>query len=142
MGLITIRRYRDLSEAIVARSFLEASGFAVQLCDENLVRLDWQISNFIGGIRLQVDLADEAEAAVLLDAPVPAAINYGAGTEQSFLQPQCPRCDSINISFEGSSRRAALTSLYLFSLPLPLGRATWRCGDCGCQWTGDEKEET
>jgi hypothetical protein len=52
MGLTTIRRCRDLSEAIVARSLLESSGIDVNLCDENLVRLDWQVSNFIGGIRL------------------------------------------------------------------------------------------
>lgn len=52
--LTTIRRFRDLSEAIVARSLLESGGIEAYLCDENLVRLDWQISNFIGGIRLQV----------------------------------------------------------------------------------------
>lgn len=39
--LVTIRQYRDLSEAIVARSMLEANGIAVYLKDENLVRLDW-----------------------------------------------------------------------------------------------------
>ncbi len=58
--LITIRRFRDLSEAIVVRGFLEANGIPVYLQDENLVRLDWQVSNFIGGLRLQVESADEA----------------------------------------------------------------------------------
>lgn len=61
-SLITLRRYRDLSEAIVARSLLESAGIAVYLRDENLVRLDWQVSNFIGGIRLQVDAANEQSA--------------------------------------------------------------------------------
>src|SRR5580658_4937233 len=53
--LVTVRRYRDLSEAIVARSLLESAGITVYLRDENLVRLDWQISNAVGGIRLQVE---------------------------------------------------------------------------------------
>ena len=53
--LVTVARYRDLSEAIVARTMLESAGIGVYLRDENLVRLDWQISNFIGGLRLQVD---------------------------------------------------------------------------------------
>jgi hypothetical protein len=53
-NLVTLRRYRDLSEAIVARTLLESAGIYVFLRDENLVRLDWQMSNLIGGIRLQV----------------------------------------------------------------------------------------
>ena len=52
---VTLRRYRDLSEAIVARSLLESAGIPVHLRDEDLIRLDWTKSNFIGGIRLQVD---------------------------------------------------------------------------------------
>ena len=61
-NLVTVRRYRDLSEAIVARSLLESAGIYVFLRDENLVRLDWQVSNFIGGIRLQVAANDQASA--------------------------------------------------------------------------------
>jgi hypothetical protein len=64
--LVTIRRYRDLSEAIVARAVIESTGIFYFLKDENLVRLDWQVSNFIGGIRLQVDAVDvEAAEAIL-----------------------------------------------------------------------------
>ena len=69
-SFITIRSYRDLSEAIVARSLLESAGIPGYLRDENLVRLQWQISNFVGGIRLQVEQADEAAAAELLSQPI------------------------------------------------------------------------
>jgi hypothetical protein len=61
--LITVARYRDLSEAIVVRTMLESAGIYVFLRDENLVRLDWQVSNLIGGIRLEVEAKDEARAA-------------------------------------------------------------------------------
>jgi hypothetical protein len=54
MALVTIRHYRDLSEAIVARSLLESCGIDAYLGDENLVRLAWQLSNLVGGIGLQV----------------------------------------------------------------------------------------
>lgn len=54
--LITVARYRDLSEAIVVRTMLESAGIYVFLRDENLIRLDWQVSNFIGGIRLEVEV--------------------------------------------------------------------------------------
>src|SRR5271170_1771821 len=91
-GFVTIRRYRDLSEAIVARSLLESAGIAAYLRDENLVRLEWQISNFIGGIRLQVERADEAAAAELLSQPIPDKVPFDDQTE--FAQPLCPICFS------------------------------------------------
>lgn len=130
--LVTIRRYRDLSEAIVARSLVESTGITVYLYDENLIRLDWQISNFIGGIRLQVEQTDEIETTELLSQTVPDSIEFGGDT--AYKQPHCPNCDSANITYQGHSRKAALTSLYLFSLPLPLGRETWRCDVCNTLW--------
>src|SRR5580698_2743976 len=83
--LVTVRRYRDVSEAIVARSLLESAGLYAFLCDENLVRLDWQVSNFIGGIRLQVEKNDEAAAVALLGERIPSAIPFG--DEVAFEQP-------------------------------------------------------
>jgi hypothetical protein len=135
-SLVTLRRYRDLSEAIVARSLLESTGIAVYLRDENLVRLDWQVSNFIGGIRLQVDAANEQSALEVLSQPVPESISYGGNNE--FAQPRCPRCGSAEISFEGSARGAALVTLYALSVPLPFGVETWSCSACGAQWEDGE----
>lgn len=124
-----------MSEAIVARSLLESAGIKVDLCDENLVRLDWQVSNFIGGIRLQVSSEDKQEAAEILDAPIPDLIDYGDTAVYS--QPVCPRCGSTDISFQDASRKAALVSLYAFSVPLPLGNETWFCSNCGNRWRGE-----
>ena len=137
MPLTTIRRYRDLSEAIVARSLLESSGIRALLCDENLVRMEWQISDFIGGIRLQVEDDDEQDALQLLDAPIPEAIDY-AGEEAAYDQPRCPRCQSSDITFEGASRKAAVASLWALAIPFPLGPKTWRCGSCGHCWQADK----
>ena len=127
-SLVTLKQYRDLSEAIVARSMLEASGIVVYLQDENLVRLDWQVSNFIGGIRLQVDASDVEAAKELLDQPVGDVIDMEG--EAEFAQPRCPHCGSTDITFEGSSRGAALASLYVLAVPLPTGRETWLCSAC------------
>ncbi len=131
-NLVTVSRYRDLSEAIVARSMLESAGIAVYLRDENLVRLDWQVSNFIGGIRLQVEAEDEQNALELLRQPVQESISYSEGDK--FTQPHCPSCGSTDITFEGASRAAALVSLYALSLPLPFGRETWCCNACEARW--------
>jgi hypothetical protein len=137
--LVTVNRYRDLSQAIVARSLLESAGVAAYLCDENLVRLEWQISNTIGGIRLQVEVAVEAAAKDILAQPIPPQIAFGE--EQNFFQPRCPRCDSVDISFEGSSRAVALASVTMLSLPLPLGRRTWSCNACAARWEDDPESD-
>jgi hypothetical protein len=139
MALITIRRYRDLSEAIVARSLLESCGIDASLGDENLVRLAWQLSNLIGGIALQVEAEDEAEAIEVLDSPIPESFNYG-DESLPYTQPHCPRCDSTDITFQGASRTAALMSLYALSLPLPPGHETWICNNCECRWEEIEDE--
>jgi hypothetical protein len=68
--LVTIRLFRDLPEALFAKALLESSGIECCLADENIVRLDWLISNAIGNMRLQVR-AEDAEAALeILDQPV------------------------------------------------------------------------
>ncbi len=136
--LVTVKRFRDLSEAIIARSMLESAGIVVYLFDENLVRLDWQLSNFIGGIRLQVAGADREAAIELLEQPVPEAIEYG--DDETFDQPHCPVCNSQQITFEGASRTAPLVSLYLAALPLPEGASSWRCENCGSRWEDDSAD--
>jgi hypothetical protein len=135
-NLVTLRRYRDLSEAIVARTLLESAGIYVFLRDENLVRLDWQVSNLIGGIRLQVEAKDQAAAAELLEQSIPAVIPFDP--DDDYLQPQCPECGSTDITFEGAARGAALASLYVLAVPLPLGRETWLCNACEARWEDTE----
>ena len=137
--LITIRRYRDLSEALVARAVIESAGIFCFLKDENLVRLEWQISNFIGGIRLQVAASDVDAANDILSQPIPNEIVIP--DQPGFLQPRCPRCTSTDISWQRQGRRAALASLYLFSLPLPRGSESWHCNSCDLRWIDDEPEE-
>lgn len=137
--LVTLRRYRDLSEAIVARAVLESAGIFCFLKDENLVRLEWQISNFIGGIRLQVGAADVEAAEAVLAQPVPNSIEIP--DQPDFEQPRCPRCSSTDIAWERQGRKAALLSLYLFSLPLPRGSESWCCSSCDLRWA-DEDDPT
>ena len=134
--LVTIRQYRDLSAAIVARGVLESADIFCFLKDENFVRLDWQMSNLIGGIRLQVSKADVEVAEAVLREPIPESISL---PDQSlFEQPHCPRCGSVDIAWERQGRKAALVSLYFVALPLPRGSESWRCSSCGLRWIEEE----
>jgi hypothetical protein len=69
-NLVTIRLFRDLPDALFAKALLESSGIECWLADENIVRLDWFISNAIGNMRLQVREEDAETALELLDQPV------------------------------------------------------------------------
>ncbi len=69
--LQTIRQFRDLPEALLAKGCLESAGIEAFLADDNMVRLDWFISNLIGGIKLKVKPEDSAAAIAILEQPIP-----------------------------------------------------------------------
>jgi predicted RNA-binding Zn-ribbon protein involved in translation (DUF1610 family) len=138
--LVTVRRYRDLAEAYVARSLLESAGIPAWLADENLVRMDWFFSNLVGGMRLQVEEGDEAAAREILEEEVPGTIAYSQ--EETFVQPTCPKCGSAEITFGGGTERGrSLVALYFLSIPVPPRKAAWHCEACGAQWIHEGDDE-
>ena len=64
--LAMVKRFRDLPEAVVAKSILDSAEIDSFLADENIVRLDWFYSNLVGGAKLMVRPEDLEEATRLL----------------------------------------------------------------------------
>ena len=134
--LVTVRQFRDLPEALLAKGSLESAGIECFLADENLVRLDWFISNFIGGIKLKVRAPDAANAQKLLDEPILEGLYVqGVGL---YEQPRCPQCQSLDVNFQELDRPIAYMSAFL-RVPLPLQRPAWHCHGCDAEWD-DESE--
>jgi hypothetical protein len=132
--LITIRQFRDLPEALLAKGSLESAGIECFLADENLVRLDWFISNFIGGIKLNVHAADAANAQQLLDEPILEGLYVqGIGL---YEQPRCPKCQSLDVNFQELDRPIAYMTAFLH-VPMPVQRPAWRCHSCDAEWQGE-----
>src|ERR1700678_254219 len=132
--LVTIRQFRDLPEALLAKGSLESAGIECFLADENLVRLDWFISNFIGGIKLNVRTADEVNARQLLDEPILEGIYVqGIGL---YEQPRCPECKSLDVNFQELDRPIAYMSAFL-RVPMPVQRSGWHCHGCDAEWDDD-----
>lgn len=132
--LVTIRQFRDLPEALLAKGSLESSGIECFLADENLVRLDWFISNFIGGIKLNVRPADVNNAQQLLDEPILEGLYVqGIGL---YEQPRCPTCQSLDVNFQELDRPIAYMSAFL-RVPMPVQRPGWRCHSCDAEWEDD-----
>lgn len=65
--LVLLRRFRDLHEALLAKGKLNSAGLDCFLADDNMVRMDWFISNLLGGVKLMVDADTFAEASKLLN---------------------------------------------------------------------------
>jgi hypothetical protein len=130
-GLVIVGRFRDLPEALLAKGSLESAGIKCVLGDDNMIRMDWFISNLLGGIKLQVAEEDAAAALEILSQPIPDVLEVeGVG---SCTQPSCPKCGSLDIGFEELNRTVAYTSAWI-GLPLPLRSESWKCYACGARW--------
>jgi hypothetical protein len=143
--LVTVERYRDLSEAFVARSVLQSAGIPCFLCDENFVRLDWGYSNFIGGMRLQVASKDADDAFALLHERPPDTIDVPG--EPTFVQPVCPRCGSEDVvAHDAGLKTAAFGALIGLPTRISANRAdreAWHCMNCSLTWedTGEAESQ-
>ena len=136
--LVMLRQFRDLPEALLAKGALESAGIQCFLADENLVRLDWFISNFIGGIKLKVRPEDEAAARGILDEPILEGLYVeGIGL---YEQPRCPQCQSLDVSYQALNKPVAYGSAYL-GIPIPLQNETWKCQACGGEWDDQDSEQ-
>lgn len=135
---VLLRRFRDLPEAILAKGALDSAGVESHLVDEHMVRLDWFISNLLGGVKLVVKPEDLESAQQILDEPIPAEIEYGEG--ENFNQPACPECGSLDVSSEDMAKGVALASLYVVSLPIPITARRWKCFACDASWSEEPTE--
>jgi hypothetical protein len=70
-NLVLLRRFRDIPEALLAKGKLDAFGIECFLADENMVRMDWLISNLLGGVKLLVEPSDFTRASRILNEPAP-----------------------------------------------------------------------
>src|SRR5271167_3637235 len=94
---VTLRQFRDLPDALLAKGSLESAGIQAYLVDDNMIRLDWFISNLLGGIKLKVRPEDAEAANEILNQPIPEVLDVdGVG---NFEQPKCPRCQSLDVSY-------------------------------------------
>jgi hypothetical protein len=137
-NLVTIRQFRDLPEALLARGSLESAGIECFLADDNMVRMDWFISNLLGGVKLKVKPEDVETANLILEQPIPEGFDVeGIGQYQ---QPRCPSCQSLDVSLEELNKPFAYGSAGV-GLPIPFHRKAWNCRSCGQQWRNEDTLE-
>ena len=130
-NLVVIRRFRDIPDALLAKGRLESAGVECFLADENMVRLDWFISNLLGGVKLLVDREQFTEAARILNEPIPRELDVeGVG---EYVQPRCPQCGSLDVAYGELNKKVSYITAWL-GLPIPLARSDWQCHACDYHW--------
>jgi hypothetical protein len=78
--VVNLRQYMTLPEALLAKSILDSAGIESFLGDQNIIRMDWFLSNALGGVKLRVREEDVEVATALLDrsrADLPEDLNRG-----------------------------------------------------------------
>ena len=110
--LVTVARFRDLPQALMAKGALDSAGIESFLADTNFVRMDWFASNAVGGMRLQVREEDAKDAAEIVEQSIPE--NIVLDGQEVYSQPRCPNCQSLDIVFWTLSER--------------------KCSSCGHTW--------
>ena len=125
----TVAKFRDLPEALLAKGAVESAGIECHLTDDNMVRLDWFISNLLGGAKLLVKPEDESSAREILSQPIPETIDVD-GAE--YEQPRCPKCQSLDVNFQENDPIAYVTAYA--RLPIPVHRKAWHCRNCSAEW--------
>jgi hypothetical protein len=129
--LVTVCRFRDMPQALLAKSVLESAGIECLLADANIIRTDWLWSNLVGGVKLRVLEEDLDEALRILDQNPEESSTPSGG--EDFQPPRCPRCQSRDVALDDlpdSDSEAAVSS----TAGPHDDDLVWTCQSCGNQW--------
>lgn len=132
---ITVASFGEPVAAHLARTRLEAEGIECIVHDEYLVRVNWLLSNAVGGVKLMVPAWDAERARdILRPRPRLVVVADDDGSTEDRGEMICPRCRSYDVYYTRFSRRAAGVFLLLFGFIVPWLRRRWLCKQCGYEW--------
>jgi hypothetical protein len=125
--LVTIGAYSTPYEANLVRSELEAFEVDAVLADDNMVGVNWLLSNMLGGVKVRVPESQIDEARRVL------GLENSEAPESAESAGICPVCGSAKSHAFVDKRGSFLTWLVIGVPVLPvLSRRV--CGDCGAKF--------
>ena len=89
-----VATFRDLPPALIAKNVLDTAGIRNFLIDATTIRIDWFLSNAIGGVKLGVERKDLEAAKQALDRGMETV---ELPEDEEVLLPHCPRCMSPTV---------------------------------------------
>jgi rubredoxin len=126
--MITLAQLSKPEEAHLLRLRLEAGGVPAFVQDENVVNLNWLLSNAVGGVRVQIFEGDlEAAKEILAEPPL----------DETPTRIECPRCGSGKTSIDEFPKKLAFLSLIILGFPIVFSSRRWSCSECGHHWKAE-----
>jgi hypothetical protein len=117
-NLVIVATFRDLPPALIAKNVLDTAGIRNFLIDATTIRIDWFLSNAIGGVKLGVERKDLEAAKQALDGGMETV---ELPEDEEVLLPHCPRCMSPTVEEQKLD-------------PARANYTAWHCDDCGTLW--------
>ena len=136
MDWVAVATFSQPIEAHLARTKLESEGIVCVVADEYLIRVNWLLSNAVGGVKLMVPRWEADRARDIL-RPVPRLVVVADAEEAESAQPGeliCPNCRSYDVYFHRFSRRIAGIFWLMFGFIVPWRSRKWVCMQCGYEW--------
>ncbi len=130
---VAVAAFSQPIEAHLARARLESEGILCVVGDEHLVRIDWFLSNAVGGVKVLVPSWDAEKARDIL-RPQPRLVVVAGDGEPDDGEMICPRCRSYDVYYRRYSRRISSLFILLFGFLVPWRDRRWTCTQCGYEW--------
>jgi hypothetical protein len=130
---VAVASFSQPVEAHLARTKLEWEGIPCVVGDENLVRVDWFLSNAVGGVKVMVPRS-EAEHARDVLRPRPHLVVVAERGTPSDGEMICPRCRCDDVYYRRYNRRVAGVFMLLLGFLIPWRDCRWTCTRCGYEW--------
>jgi DNA-directed RNA polymerase subunit M/transcription elongation factor TFIIS len=130
---VAVASFSQPVEAHLARTKLESEGIPCVVGDEHLVRVDWFLSNAVGGVKVMVPRS-EAEHARDVLRPRPRLVVVAERGAPSDGEMICPRCRCDDVYYRRYSRRVAGVFMLLLGFLIPWRDSRWTCTRCGYEW--------
>lgn len=134
---ITVMTFVYPQEAHLAKNVLESEGIKVFLKDELAIQVNNFYSPALGGVKLQIQEENKERALEIL-----TEAGYLQKTEEKTEELEvfsgnytkiCPYCHSSEVRRKKGMGLIFVVS-YILGAPLPIGKYTYHCFDCGKEW--------
>ena len=137
---IAVASFSQPVQAHLARTKLESEGIPCVVGDEHRIRVDWFLSNAVGGVKLMVPRSEVERARDAL-RPRPHLVVV-ADRDDSDGEMICPRCHTDDVYYSRYNRRVAGIFILLLGILFPWRDRRWACTQCGYEWKETAREAT
>ncbi|SMO72611.1 hypothetical protein SAMN06265171_105251 [Chryseobacterium rhizoplanae] len=129
--LISIKFYRQISNAREDKQLLEKNGINCFIGNENLFNADWMLSKTGGGIQLQVFDVDVEDAIHILEKEHTEDPKIGIEVSN----PVCTRCGSHHVFQIEKLGGVFGMSWYILGFPSEISKTYYYCYYCDGEFT-------